>query len=73
MKVIKTKNTKIEKQKNIISNKISTLDKIYYTCKRCGMSQRGYMTYYKENLTHYPRFCQYCGAKLFKLEEKQNA
>lgn len=69
MQVIKTKNTEIEKQKNIISNTISTVDKIYYRCKRCNMRQRGYITHYKNNLTHYPRFCQYCGAKLFKLEE----
>lgn len=71
MKVIKTKNTEIEKQKNIISNKISTLDRIYYRCKRCNTKQRGYITHYRSNLIKYPRFCQYCGAKLFKLEENK--
>lgn len=73
MEIVKTRNTIIIKEpETILEYKGTKKDKIYYKCKRCHIKQRGYIRYHKEYPIAYPRFCQYCGAKLFKLEGKLN-
>lgn len=73
VQVISTRNTLMtEEPFTIMRYKEARKDRIKYRCKRCNNEQKGYIKYHKEYPVSYPKFCQYCGSKLFKLEETNN-